>query len=48
MRTLLFTIFLIVYNKVRILKPQYFKDYILVIGVYAGSINKEIDIDNFF
>ena len=44
----LYTIRNIVNNKVHILKPQYFKDYILVIGVYAGSINKEIDIDNFF
>jgi len=44
----LYTVENIVDNKIRILRPQYFKDYILVIGVLAGSINKDVLIDNFF
>ena len=44
----LYTVENIVDNKMRVLRPQYFKYYILVIGVFAGSINKDVLIDNFF
>ena len=35
------------YNYSKIMKPQAFKDTILVHGFYAGAVKKEITIDNF-
>lgn len=34
-------------DSLKIVKPQYFKDNILVYGFYAGSINKERNVENF-
>ncbi len=44
----LYTINNLIDGTLRILRPQYFKDNVLVIGLYAGTIDKNIELEQFF